>query len=531
MQLPFFINLKLHKMKFKLLFSIFGFYSLITFSQYNVVIIDEDYDPNEPSIEINPYNTDEIVVGANLNSYYYSHDGGFTWNEETLTSTYGVWGDPAIACDKNGDFYFFHLSNPNTGSWLDRIVCQKSTDAGQTLNNGSFTGLNGSKDQDKEWVSIDRSNNNIYLTWTQFDLYNSSNPDDKSNIMFSKSEDGGASWTAAITINETSGDCIDDDNTVEGAVPAVGSNGEVFVAWAGKKTDGANAIMFDKSLDGGNTWLENDIYVTDFIGGWNYAISGLDRCNGLPILKCDTSATSTNGTLYINWTDQHNGSNDTDVWLIKSTDGGETWSERIRVNDDVAGKQQFLTWFDIDQTNGKLYFIFYDRRNYSDNQTDVYMAISEDGGTTFENIKISESPFNPSASFFGDYTNISVHNGKIAPIWARADGANLSLRTIVPDGSRIKDIESDLLVSDVYPNPSDNEFYFPFKLMKDKKVSLSIMDLFGKEICSIYSNKEINAGKHIATFNAKEYNLNSGIYLFKFSDGRKQIIKKFVYSK
>jgi hypothetical protein len=289
--------------------------------------------------------------------------------------------------------------------------------------------------------------------------------------------------------------------------------------------------MFDKSLDAGNSWLENDIYVTDFFGGWNYDIPGLDRCNGLPILKCDTSGTTYNGTLYINWTDQQNGSDDTDVWLIKSVDGGETWSDRIRVNDDVAGKQQFLTWFDIDQTNGKLYFIFYDRRNYTDNQTDVYMAISEDGGTTFENIKISESPFNPSADFFGDYTNISVHNGKISPIWARADGANLSLRTIVPDGSGIKDIESDLLVSEVYPNPSDNEFYFPFKLMKDKKVSLSIMNLFGKEICTIYSNKEVKAGKHIVTFKTKEYNLNSGIYLFKFSDGQKQFVRKFVYKK
>jgi len=50
---------------------------------------------------------------------------------------------------------------------------------------------------------------------------------------------------------------------------------------------------------------------------------------------------------------------------------------------------------DIDQTNGNLYFVFYDRRTYTDNQTDVYMAISTDGGTNFSNVKISESPFSP----------------------------------------------------------------------------------------------------------------------------------------
>lgn len=519
-------------MIYKILLFPFLFIQFSLLAQYNVIVIDDNDNPNEPSIEVNPYNTNEIVAGANLNSYYYSLDGGYTWIENTLTTTYGVWGDPAIACDNNGDFYFFHLSNPDDGNWVDRIVCQKSEDGGETWNNGSYTGLNGTKVQDKHWVSIDRANNNIYLSWTQFDAYNSSDPNDKSNIMFSKSEDGGVSWTNALRINQTSGDCVDSDDTVEGAVPAVGPNGEIYVAWAGKKEDGTNAIMFDKSFDGGTTWLATDKYITDFPGGWDYAIPGIYRANGLPILKCDTSGTSTNGTLYVNWTDQQNGSDDTDVWLMKSTDGGETWSNKIRVNNDAPGKQQFFTWFDIDQTNGKLYFIFYDRRNYNDTKTDVYMAISDDGGTTFENIKISETPFVPSSSvFFGDYTNISVHNGKIAPIWARADGSTLSLRTIVPDGSGINETINSFEVSEVFPNPSDNEFYFSYKLKKSKNVSLKVIDIYGKEIYSIINNKNIDAGKHISTFNAKKLNLPSGVYFFKFSDEKRQIIKKFVFNK
>ncbi len=507
----------------------FLLFSVSLFSQYNVIVIDDNDQPNEPSIELNPYDTDIIVAGANLNSFYYSHDGGYTWNEETLTSTNGVWGDPAIACDVNGDFYFFHLSYPDIGNWIDRIVCQKSTDNGITWDNGTYTGLNGTKFQDKEWPTIDRANNNIYLTWTQFDDYGSSNTNDKSSIMFSKSEDAGETWSSAIKINQTDGDCLDDDNTVEGAVPAVGLNGEVYVSWAGKQTNGDISIMFDKSIDQGSTWLDNDIYVCDFPGGWAYDIPGISRCNGLPVTKCDTSGGNNNGTIYINWTDQENGASDTDVWLIKSEDGGETWSNKIRVNDDAAGKQQFFTWFDIDQTNGNLYFIFYDRRNYNDNQTDVYMAISEDGGNTFENIKISETPFTPSSSiFFGDYTNISVHDGKIAPIWARADGTDMSLRTIVPDNIGINNIDNELLMPEVYPNPSDNEFYFSFKLRTKGIVTLKVTDLFGKEICTIINNELTKAGKHIKTFNAKDYNLSSGVYLFKFSDGL-QVVRKFVY--
>jgi hypothetical protein len=145
-----------------------------------------------------------------------------------------------------------------------------------------------------------------------------------------------------------------------------------------------------------------------FRGGWVYDIPGIYRCNGLPVTKCDTSSGTYHGRIYVNWTDQENGSDDVDVWLIYSDDEGETWSEKKRVNDDPAGSHQFFTWMDIDQTNGNLYFIFYDRRNHSGNETDVYMAVSEDGGDSFENIMISETPFTPSASVFLVIIQISV---------------------------------------------------------------------------------------------------------------------------
>ena len=67
---------------------------------------------------------------------------------------------------------------------------------------------------------------------------------------------------------------------------------------------------------------------------------------------------------------------------------------------------------DIDQTNGDLFFVFYDRREYDDNRTDVFLVRSEDGGTSFLNKNISASPFVPNDGiFFGDYTNIFVHDG------------------------------------------------------------------------------------------------------------------------
>ncbi len=135
------------------------------------ITISTERNPNEPSIMLNPKNPAQLVAACNINSYYISQDTGRTWSTHRLTSSHGVWGDPVISVDTAGHFYFFHLSNPADGNWIDRIVCQKTVDHGQTWNDGSYTGLNGTKAQDKHWCDIYRTDNTLYLTWTQFDSY------------------------------------------------------------------------------------------------------------------------------------------------------------------------------------------------------------------------------------------------------------------------------------------------------------------------------------------------------------------------
>ena len=110
--------------------------------------------PTEPSIMMDPNNPDILVAGSNLNYYYTSIDGGTNWNVNILSSSYGVWGDPVIDIDTLGHFYFTHLANMPGGNWIDRIVCQKSTNGGVSWSDGSFTGLNGTKAQDKQYVVL-----------------------------------------------------------------------------------------------------------------------------------------------------------------------------------------------------------------------------------------------------------------------------------------------------------------------------------------------------------------------------------------
>ena len=502
----------------------------ISFAQQNVMISDK-FNPNEPSIAINPNNTNQLVAASNIDNFYTSNDSGLTWASGNLTSSQGVWGDPCIIADNKNNFYFLHLSNPSSGTWIDRIVCQKTSNLGSTWSDGSFTGLNGIKKQDKHWAIFDKSNNNIYTAWTQFDAYGTADLTKKSIIRFSKSSDFGTTWSTPIKLNNVDGTCIDNGTTVEGAVPAIGPAGQVYTSWGGP-----NGIVFKKSLDQGATWSTSETTVSAN-SNWDYAIPGLDRCNGMPITVCDVAPSSpNNGTIYINWSDQRNGVNDTDIFLSKSTDQGTTWSSPLRVNNDAPGKHQFLTWMTIDQTTGFIYIVFYDRRNYSDNQTDVYLAYSTNGGTSFINSKISSSPFTPNSGvFFGDYTNITAHNGVIRPIWTRLQDGSLSVWTAIISQASLANKEYDLddeKNSEIsnFPNPAaaNETSYFSFKLYKESPISIKIYDLSGKEVLTLIDNKIYGFGKHIEKM--KSSLLPSGEYIYTikseyYTKSKKMIIK------
>lgn len=523
-------------MKLKLFISILSIFICTTIiaQPTNIEIYQGGVD--EPSIMINPFNLNEIVAASNINHYFYSNDGGYNWGEGSLTSTYGVWGDPCIIIDNNENFYFFHLSNPNKDSFsmIDRMVCQKSMDAGKSWNNGSFSGLNGDKVQDKEWAVYDRRNEIIYLTWTQFDVYADwypwkLQPTDSTLILFSKSLDHGKTWSNPIRLSDQAGDCYDDDYAVEGSVPTVGPNGEIYVCWAGPA-----GLMFDKSYDFGETWLKKDIFISDIPGGWNFDVDGISRCNGLPIIICDTSEGPNRGNIYINWSDQRNGTYDTDIWLKKSSDGGETWSDLIRVNNDPPGKQQFLTWMAIDQTTGYLYFVFYDRRNYDDLNTDVFLAVSKDGGESFQNYQISEAPFIPDKNvFFGDYNNISAHAIMVRPIWTRMVNGKKSIVTALvdPDKLSLDQVPIPFLTQNQFPNPFNVSTFFSFKLISSELVSLVVVDIFGNEIVKIIDKEYLEPGKYTYEFNAQNYKLSPGIYFFNLKSKYKNISSKIVYFK
>lgn len=411
---------------------------------------------NETSITINPLNPDNIVGAAQVPCiFYHSFDGGTTWGEGYLPDLYDL-GDPAVAFDRSGNVYFCYI-----GIWSHSgIFVNRSTDGGQTW---MATGTpliehEGSVPfEDKSYPCTDWTDGphsgNVYVCWTQFSHYGSTSPADSTWILFSRSTDQAQSFDEPLRISDKGGNAIDSDDTVEGAVPTVGPDGTIYVAWSGPR-----GIEIDKSTDGGVTF-GTDRFVTDQIGGWDYSVPGIYRANGLPITEADISNGPYSGRIYVNWTDERNG--DVDVFTIYSDDGGETWGPVVRVNDDPVGNgaHQFFTWIDVDPITGYVYVVFYDRRAHPPGSelTDVYLAISQDGGSTYSNIRISESPFDPNPSiFFGDYTGISAYDGKIRPFWTRMDTDLRSVWTALIDlpttviGGLDQDLAGSLLIA---PNP------------------------------------------------------------------------------
>ncbi|MFM9943695.1 MAG: sialidase family protein [Bacteroidia bacterium] len=400
------------------------FMQFTLFAQYPIVTIDnQTYGPNEPSIYINPANPAQIVAGSNIHNHYVSSDTGKTWEIKTLRSSHGVYGDPVIYADEYGNFYFCHLAATKTKkypNWIDRIVVQKSDDGGQNFNDGSYAGHNGDKEQDKHWIVKDQHSllhkDNIYLSWTEFDKYDSKDTNDYSRIRFARSVDGAASFEEAKTISDTVGGCLDDDNTLEGATPAIGKNGEVYVAWGA-----FGKIYFDKSTDGGRTWDKDRVIATQD-DGWALDYDQIYRSNGLPFLVADHSRGKYKNRLYLCWGENEKGKGG-EIKLKYSDDGGDTWNDEIRVNDNSFG-DQFLPHIAIDQTDGTVYVVFYDRRNSASNiLMDVYVAFSEDGGQTFTNKLITPQPIVPPGKevFFGDYNGISANRGIVRPIWTGTD--------------------------------------------------------------------------------------------------------------
>lgn len=406
------------------------------YGQSRVVRVSADnaVNPAEVSVAINPANPDQIVAASFQfftpflvsNVTYTSTDAGKTWkttqsaNPKKLTQ-----GDDALAYASEGRIYHSYIcfqgirqARPKQAE--NGIYVTSSTDAGITWSE-PVTVINHQNSvtpfEDKPYLRVDNApkskyRQNLYIAWTRFDEYGSKAADCRSHIYFSRSDDGGKTFSMPIRISDEPGDCVDSDHTVEGAVPAVGPDGEIYVVWSGPK-----GLVLDKSTDGGLSFGK-DTLIAEHPGGWDVDVEGISRSNGMPVTGVDLSSSPFRGTLYVNWIDDRNG--DLDVFVASSQDGGKTFSKPVRVNDDALGngKAQFFTWMSVDPVDGAVNLIFYDRRDLEGTKTGLTLARSIDGGKTFVNHRVDLPEFSCNKQvFFGDYIGIDSYNGRVVAVF------------------------------------------------------------------------------------------------------------------
>ena len=417
----------------------------------NVDMSNEDGPQSETSISVNPRSPNMLVGGSNEifrlpMRGYFSSDGGKSWGAVDLplppaSTTNGTdfGSDPGVAFDTRGNVYYSYIvvffNRSFTSIQGTEMAVAKSTNGGQTWPQVTYFNFNSGtgKFNDKPMIAVDTNpqspfRDSVYVAWDNAS-FNAGKSSSNNALLFARSTDGGKTFSSPIALNTLTGG----PNSVIGADPFIGPDGEVYVAWHDVQN---NLLMVNSSFNGGNTFGQQQS-IAPTIVAFDDGIPAMASRRALlyPACDADRSGSPSRGTLYCSWMDETT-TNGTDIFVSHSTDRGASWSTPVRVNDDPTGvrKDQFNQWLSVDPTSGSINLSWNDARNDPDDtKTDIFFAQSTNGGTSFAaNVKVTtvttdESATNPAANAsdqYGDYEGIVAFSGIIHPIWTdgRFDG-------------------------------------------------------------------------------------------------------------
>lgn len=369
-------------------------------------------------------------------------------------ATWNFCGDPSVAFDSQGQLFMTYLlcGNNAGGTRVDisSFVQQVNPATGALIGNPvEVTGAGQLNNDDKEWIAADASldspfRDNLYVVWTRLGS--------PSQVMFSRSTDGGLNWSAPTQISGAG------EGFVWPSHIAVAQNGDVYITYHGDTCGAATAQMF---------------VLRDSNGGAQFqAGTGFQKTSFAAAVSCnqrDISSSIPNaqfwmqganqgfvipdpvrpGQVYVVANDdpQDNFGATTgdhgDVRLARSTDYGQTWTVAT-VSHAPAGTLQVYPTGAADQM-GNLVIAWWDARRGFTNPAgnlllEQYATVSRDGGLTFANdFRVSDLPFdpdlnapcrfgpaalncgtttpNPPTLRIGEYNGVVAANGTAYVIW------------------------------------------------------------------------------------------------------------------
>lgn len=391
---------------------------------------------SENSIFIAPDN-EEIVLNSNNSSSWtsgyaqdaygadglYSLNWGLSWAGNVFGAGETNKGDPSTAISPSGRWFVGKIGADygQSVAWSDN--------QGATWNNvvvaagPVFLGI-----LDKNHLWIDNSPSSpfygyLYDSWTNFVPGSA----DTNQIQISRSVDNGITWSSTYTISFGANAA----KLNHGVNLHTGPQGQLYAVWSiyDDWPSDEQAIGFCKSIDGGGIFTPAT-RIQNNIKGIRASMTGKSmRVNAFPSMAADISTGPNRGTLYVVFTNIGypgiNSGADMDIYLIRSTDEGDTWSSPIRVNQDPSGlgKQHFFPWITCDPVTGGICVVYYDDRNVDTTQLETWVSWSYDGGLSWSDFKVSDVAFTPAPiaglaiNYFGDYIGIQSRNMKVYPIW------------------------------------------------------------------------------------------------------------------
>src|SRR5882724_931683 len=322
----------------------------------------------------NPDDPNEIVVAYNdsrglnasplvISTVSVSTDGGTTFTRVTNASGQSpfpnTFGDPVALYNKPTQTWFTVWLDGNAGCTLGGF---KSTDPSDP---DSWTHFcvhpSGGDDRESGWADNNPASpffGNMYISWNDFNV-------GAGALVVSRSTDNGGTWSSAITVANTGTFIRNTQITGD-----TSGNGTIYIAGmdeggGGFPHDDTNKIF--RSTDGGNTW-SNTYTGTPFPG------PGVTACSDNPYFSCmfaDAGGfwrhegwgepAALNGVVHLVYAQDGTGADAGDVYYIRSTDSGITFSAPFKLNTDSTTRPQWQPNISVSSA-GTVFATWYDER-------------------------------------------------------------------------------------------------------------------------------------------------------------------------
>jgi len=350
--------------------------------------------------------------------------------------------DPWVSFGPDGDGYNVSLSFNQARDAANAILVSETKDSGATWAAVKVIKRDTSAliFNDKEAITADLTDSRyVYVVWDRTEDF--ANGTFKGPTWFSRTTDGGATWEASRLIFDPGVNSQTLGNQI-----VVMPDGDLVNGYTVFQSGSASMAVM-RSGDKGANWAPQVFVASDQSRGVLDPRTNEPVRTGehIPELASDPRPGTDN--VYMVWQDARfsQGARD-QIAFSKSADGGATWSVPKPIS-TVPGTQAFTPAIRVDAA-GNVGVTYYDFRSDSETSptldTDVWFLRSADGGQTFTEERLSPTSFNmrdaPVARgfFVGDYAGLAAVGQSFKPLFVQAGaGATDAFATTVlaPFGS------------------------------------------------------------------------------------------------